>query len=214
MNLRKLVHSYQKRFARGIQLVQRRRDAWTGVEKRSKEIFEAVVRDARKAKMFDHLYCTSPADQGIQTTLGYVSLFWGSHLIAHLANGKESIEYGCGLHVAQDYRGWVFAYVTPFVSDLHGHSPAPHPLLINVFRWPGKPCDWRLRRYVRVLFSLAVTTSFCGKPSGWDRVRVYYLRLNSAFMAKGLPMILRELTKKLITTLAGKVITVSLSLFI
>lgn len=179
----------------------KRRAAWAAVETLVEPIFTQAAADANADPGIDTLYVGNPADDGITTSLNYISLYFGSHPISSssTASGSTSVpEGGCGLHIGQDVTGRVFAYLTPFTSNLT--TAKESALLLNAYPYPQLLRKSHVGHWVKTLHSYARVTAAHGNATVKDKVLIEYVRAHAAVLAEPqkLPIALAKLAKRVI----------------
>lgn len=169
----------------GIERVNSRRRAWAEFERKAKTQFNSIVTEAKTQKLFDSLYINSSSENIDSHNLpNFITLFWGQHPTGEFEfkgerKGRMVLERGCALHLSQLPSGEVVATLYPYQSTLS--KPPKDYYVYKVYSGPNHINDSDIQWLVRIMFSLARSSSFARKMTFFDFYILFWLKLRTQF---------------------------------
>ena len=169
----------------GFKRVNSRRRAWAEFEKKAKTQFNSIVVEAKTQKLFENLYVHSSSDiDESHKVPNFVTLFWGQHPTGEFEfegerKGRMVFERGCALHLSQLPSGEVAATLYPYQSALS--KPPKDYYVYKVYSDPTNIKDTDIKWLVRIMFSLARSSTFARKMTFFDFYILGWLKTRTLF---------------------------------
>ena len=170
---------------KGIERVNNRKSVWPDFENKAKTQFNSIITEAKTQKLFDVLYLHSSGDvHDSHKITNFITLFWGQHPTGGYEfegerKGRMVFERGCALHLCQLPTGEVIATFYPYQSALL-KSPKNY-YVYKVYSSPSKITDADIQWLVRIMFSLARSSSFARKMTFFDYYILWWLKTRTLF---------------------------------
>ena len=186
-----------KLWEKGIERVNKRREAWESFEERAKTYFNSLITEAKTQKLYENLYFhTSKGALKSNNLPNFITLFWGQHPTGEFEfegkrKGRMVLERGCALHLSQLPSGEVVVTFYPYQSTLS--KPPKDYYVYKVYDDPEKIEVKDIQRLVRIIFSLARNTSFARKETFFDYWIIIWLKMRVHMVYLGLHWRLRAI---------------------
>jgi hypothetical protein len=168
----------------GVELVQKRRQAWVAFEKKARNHFNSIVTEAKTQGLYDNLYVQTTEDIRSIKLPNFITLFWGQHPTGEFEfegerKGRMVFERGCALHLSQLPSGEVIATFYPYQSTTS--RPSKEYYVYKLYGSPDDISDKDIQWLVRIMFSLARSTTFARKVTLFDRLIITWLKIRTLF---------------------------------
>ena len=173
-----IVKSHKAKFLRGLERLDKKREAWAACADRVVSYFNVVKSECDAQGLFENIYVVdSRQHEETKYQLPTITIYFGSHPLGYyVINSKKlAIEGGCTISISQSVLGNVFVTYYPFQSELL--SVNEKYLIAENFNAPWAVTDLALDRLARNFFSYAQVSSAFGGPSLLDHYRIMRLRI-------------------------------------
>ena len=180
MDIIKFLIKESKLWRSGIERVAARRASWNDFEQKAKAQFNSIITEAKTQKLYENLYAHSSSDYPDKDKLpNFITFYWGQHPTGEFEfseerKGRMVLERGCALHLSQLPSGEVVATLYPFHS-VHSIPPKKY-YTYKVYSSPDKISNDDLLWLVRIMFSLARSSTFARKLTFFDYFILFWLK--------------------------------------